>query len=93
MELRRTRLKSVTAGLPVALWSVLLVGAFLSIALTWFFDMRSQSVRFWMIVIFCSILGLMIFLLGALDCPFRGELSVGPEAFEIVYEQLMKPPE
>jgi Protein of unknown function (DUF4239) len=93
VELRRTRLKSVTAGLPVALWYVLLVGAFLSIALTWFFDMRSQSMHFWMTVIFSSILGLMIFMLAALDCPFRGELSIGPEAFEIVYEQLMKAPE
>ena len=93
VELRRTRLKSVTAGLPVTLWAVLLIGAFLTIALTWFFDMRSQSMHFWMTVIFSSILGLMIFLLGALDCPFRGELSIGPEAFEIVYEHLMKPPE
>jgi hypothetical protein len=93
VELRRTRLKSVTAGLPMPLWSVLLVGAFLTIALTWFFDMRSQSMHFWMTVIFSGILGLMIFLLGALDCPFRGELSIGPEAFEIVYEHLMKPPE
>ena len=49
--------------------------------------------HFWMTVIFSSILGLMIFLLGALDCPFRGELSIGPEAFEAVYEQLMKPSE
>ena len=93
VELRRTRLKSVGAGLPMPLWYVLLVGAFLSIALTWFFDMRSQSMHVWMTVIFSSILGLMIFMLAALDCPFRGELSIGPEAFEIVYEQLMKAPE
>ena len=93
VELRRTRLKSVTAGLPVALWYVLLVGAFLSIALTWFFDMRSMSMHFWMTVIFSSTLGLMIFLLAALDCPFRGELSIGPEALEMVNEQLMKVPE
>jgi hypothetical protein len=46
-----------------------------------------------MTVIFSTILGLMIFMLAALDCPFRGELSISPEAFEIVYEQLMKAPE
>jgi hypothetical protein len=34
---------------------------------------------------------MMIFLLAAMDHPFRGELSVGPEAFELVYDQLMKP--
>jgi Protein of unknown function (DUF4239) len=93
VELRRTRLKSVGAGLPVPLWYVLLVGAFLNIAVTWFFHMRSQSMHFWMTVMFSGLLGLLIFLLAAMDHPFRGEISVGPEAFEMVYEQLMKPGE
>ena len=89
VELRRTRLKSVTAGLPVALWFVLLVGAFLSIALTWFFDMRSQSMHFWMTIMLSALLGLLIYLLGALDNPFRGEISVSPEPFEIMYQRRM----
>jgi hypothetical protein len=91
VELRRLRLRTVVAGLPAPLWTVLLVGAFISIALTWFFDMRSRSMHFWMTVMFSGLLGLMIFLLAAMDNPFRGEISVGPEAFELVYEQLMKP--
>jgi hypothetical protein len=64
------------------LWSVVLVGAFVNIAVTWFFDMRSQSMHFWMTVMFSGLLGLLIFLLAAMDNPFRGEISVGPEAFE-----------
>jgi hypothetical protein len=91
VELRRMRLKSVTAGLPVSLWIVLLVGGVLNIAVTWFFHMRSQSMHFWMTVVFSGLLGLLIFLLAAMDHPFRGQISVGPEAFEMVYEQLMKP--
>ncbi len=73
------------------LWSVVLVGAFLSIAVTWFFDMRSQSMHFWMTIMFSGLLGLLIFLLAAMDNPFRGDISVGPEAFELVYKQLMQP--
>jgi hypothetical protein len=91
VELRRTRLKSVTGGLPVSLWVVLLLGAVINIAVSWFFHMRSQSMHFWMTVMFSGLLGLMIFLLAAMDNPFRGQISVGPEAFEMVYEQLMKP--
>ena len=91
VELRRTRLRSVTSGLPPSLWVVLLVGAVVNIAVTWFFHMRSQSMHFWMTVMFSGLLGLMIFLLAAMDNPFRGQISVGPEAFEMVYEQLMKP--
>ena len=91
VELRRTRLKSVAAGLPASLWYVLLVGAFFNIAVSWFFHMRSQSMHFWMTVMLSGLLGLLIFLMAALDHPFRGAISVGPEAFEMVYEHLMKP--
>jgi hypothetical protein len=91
VELRRLRLKSVVAGLPMALWSVVLVGAFVNIAVTWFFDMRSQIMHFWMTIMFSGLLGLLIFLLAAMDNPFRGDISVGPEAFELVYKQLMQP--
>jgi hypothetical protein len=36
-------------------------------------------------------LGLVIFLIAAMDNPFRGEVSVGPDAFEAIYASLMKP--
>ena len=91
VELGRIRLQSVTAGLPGPLWSVVLVGAFLNIAVTWFFDMRSQSMHMWMTAMFSCLLGLLVFLLAAMESPFRGEISVGPEAFKLVYDQLMEP--
>ena len=81
----------MTAGLSVPLWYVLLVGVFFNIAVSWFFHMRSQRMHFWMTVMLSGLLGLLIFLLAALDHPFRGAISVGPEAFEMVYEHLMKP--
>jgi hypothetical protein len=90
VELRRIRLRSVVAGLPGPLWAVVLIGAFLNIAMTWFFDMKSHSMHLWMTVMFSGLLGLLIFLLAAMDNPFRGGISVGPEAFELVYEQVMK---
>ena len=77
VELRRTRLRSVTAGLPAPLWYVLLVGAFFNIAVSWFFHMKSQSMHFWMTVMLSGLLGLLIFLLAALDHPFLGAISVG----------------
>jgi hypothetical protein len=47
--------------------------------------------HFWMTVLLSVLLGLMIFLLAAMDHPYLGVVSVGPEAFEVVYDQLMKP--
>ena len=57
--------------------------------MTWFFDMKSQSMHLWMTVILSALLGLLIYLLGALDNPFRGEISVGPQPFEIMYSRRM----
>jgi hypothetical protein len=57
--------------------------------MTWFFDMKSQSMHLWMTVMLASLLGLLIYLLGALDNPFRGEISVGSEPFEIMYLKRM----
>jgi Protein of unknown function (DUF4239) len=87
--MRGRRLQSVQAGLARPLWTIVLAGAFLSIAMTWFFDMKSQSMHFWMTVMLSALLGLLIYLLAALDSPFRGEISVGPEAFEIMYSRRM----
>jgi hypothetical protein len=71
------------------LWATVLAGAFLSIAMTWFFDMKSQSMHLWMTVMLASLLGLLIYLLAALDNPFRGEISVGSEPFAIMYSRRM----
>lgn len=90
VELRRMRLKSVVAGLPTLLWLVVLIGAVLTVGLTWFFDLKSRRMHFWMTVMFCSFLGLLIYQLAALDNPFRGTISVSSRSFELVYDELMK---
>ena len=89
-ELRGRRLQSVHGGLAAPLWIVVWAGAFLNIAVTWFFDMRSQAMHFWMTVFLSALLGLLIYMLGALDKPFRGEISVSPEPFEIMYVRRMQ---
>jgi hypothetical protein len=91
VEFRRMRLQSVTGGLSATLWFMLLGGAFICIAITWFFYMRNQSMHFWMTVLLSALLGLLIFELATIDNPFRGGMSVSPDAFVSVYEQLMKP--
>jgi hypothetical protein len=35
-------------------------------------------------------LATLIALVAAMDNPFRGEVSIGPDAFQLIYDQLMK---
>ncbi|MCI0466769.1 MAG: DUF4239 domain-containing protein [Beijerinckiaceae bacterium] len=89
IEHRRSRLANVTTGLPAVLWWVVAFGALLNIVLIWMQDMEIH-VHLILGGILASILGAVIFLIAALDNPFRGIVSVGPDAIALVYETLMQ---
>jgi uncharacterized protein YjeT (DUF2065 family) len=86
----RLRLQSVQTGLPGALWSIVFLGAFLNIFLTWLLILDSEKPHIWLGIVFSSMIGILIFLTAAMDNPFRGEFSVSSDAFQMVYDQLMK---
>ncbi len=90
VELRRLRLASVTAGIPAVLWYVVAVGALLNIILIWLFDMELR-VHLILGGVLSLFLGIVIFLIAAMDNPFRGEVSISPDALQSVYNSLMKP--
>ena len=89
-ELSRARLSNVTTGLPAVLWWVVAVGAAINIVLIWMQDMEVH-VHMILGAALASILGLVIFLIAELDNPFRGQVSIGPDAIARVYEDVMKP--
>jgi Protein of unknown function (DUF4239) len=90
VEARRSRLANVNTGLPAVLWWVVVIGSLINISLLWMLDMEVH-IHFILSGALSLFLGMVIFLIAAMDNPFRGELSVGPDAFQLVYETLMKP--
>jgi hypothetical protein len=90
-EQRRLRLQAVPTGLPAALWSVVMIGALLNIALTYLFWVDNLRVHAILVGIMAIFIGLLIFLTAAMDNPFRGDFSVSAEAFESVLNNIMKP--
>jgi len=88
--LSRARLSNVTTGLPSVLWWVVAVGALINIVLIWLQDMEIH-VHMILGAALASILGLVIFLIAELDNPFRGAVSIGPDAIARVYDDVMKP--
>jgi Protein of unknown function (DUF4239) len=90
IKARRLRLQSVTSGLPANLWFVVILGALINIFIPWFFIFSRQLMQDLMSVLMSATIGLLIFLMGAMDNPFRGEFSVGPDAFQLIFDQLMK---
>ncbi len=88
---RSIRLDSVTEELPTPLWTLILAGGLICIIVTWFFHMESLSMHIWMTILFSGLLGLMVFMVAALDNPYRGKISVGPDPLVRVYGLMNNP--
>jgi hypothetical protein len=90
IQLRRQRLQSITSGLPATLWWVLIFGAIINIIIMWCFVTEHIQFHLLLTSIYSMLVGSLLFLIVVMDNPFRGEFSVNPDAFTLVYEQLMK---
>ena len=87
LECRRMRLYSVKSSLPSSMWFVMLLGAILNIAICWLFDMRFIT-QLVLGGILAAYLGVMMFLIFDMNQPFRGDVSITPEAFETLYARM-----
>jgi hypothetical protein len=88
-EYRRARLYSVTSGIPAVMWYTVAIGAFINILLILLFDLR-LGIHLLLGGILSFFLATLISLVVLMDHPFRGEMSVSPAAFQLVFDQLMK---
>jgi hypothetical protein len=91
VEARRKRIDAITEEIPDILWYVVYIGAAVNLLLIWLLDMRLITQLFLGGVI-SFFLAALIALVGAMDKPFRGEVSVSSDPYKDVYDQLMKPP-
>jgi len=84
-EARRIRVHDVHSGIPAVMWYVVIVGGLINLSIVWLFDMRLITQLFLggMLAFF---MGTMIFLIAAMDNPYKGEVSVKPDAFREAYE-------
>lgn len=81
MEDRQTRLTIDSMGINGIMWMVLIVGAYLTVGFTFLFAFDRTIMQQLMIGGLALMIGLVLFLVLALDFPFRGGISVSPEAF------------
>jgi hypothetical protein len=88
LQHRRLREYAVTTGIPAVMWYVVVVGAIINISLVWLFDMKLVTHLF-LGGLLSFFLGAVILLIAVMDNPFRGEVSISPEAFESVYRSTM----
>jgi Protein of unknown function (DUF4239) len=92
VELRATRLARVTSQTPALLWWIIGVGGVLTVGIIWMLDMEVY-IHCILTAVLCLFLGIVFFFIADMDKPFRGDAFVGPDAYELVYRDLMQSPD
>ncbi|MFN7944120.1 MAG: hypothetical protein U0Z53_01990 [Blastocatellia bacterium] len=90
MKARRLRLQSINTGLPSAIWLVVLIGAAISIGATWLLVMEHLRVHVLLTLSLAAMIGLLIYLMAALDNPGRSQMTIRDQSVQTLYSQELK---
>ena len=90
IESRRMRLDAVGTGLPGVMWAVVVIGAFIGLSASFFFKVVDARLHLIEVLLLAVFIGLVMFMIVALDRPFRGDLGIRADPYQLVYDQLMK---
>jgi hypothetical protein len=83
-DARRERLLEAEKGLPAILWVVLITGGILVVAFTYLFGLQSTAIHLLMVGSLALIIALVLFTVAALNYPFKGDITIDPEAMKHV---------
>lgn len=90
IEQRRLRLDAAQGGLPGVFWFVLLGGAGACIVLCLFFHDDNAHAQTVMMSGLALSLAMVLLVIFALDTPFTGDMGVGPDSYQLIYDQHMR---
>jgi hypothetical protein len=86
---RHQRLAAVDIRIPGVLWYVVAIGAVITVMMLWMLHMRFRS-HLLLGGIVSFFLGVMLFVILAMDRPLRSELGVDAGAFQLIYDVVMQ---
>jgi hypothetical protein len=86
VKFRRDRLDAVQDQVPVTLWAVIILGTVLTILPTYALPRTRFNQA--LVAMLSFSMGLMFFFIAAMDRPFAGQESIGPEPFESVLRNM-----
>ncbi len=86
--LRRKRVNAIGGGLPSVMWSVVLIGAFLTISVTYLLQIE-RAVQLVLTGFLAMFIGLVVFVIASLDEPLSGPLAIDSHPYQLVLERLI----
>ncbi|MDE3154420.1 MAG: DUF4239 domain-containing protein [Acidobacteriota bacterium] len=83
-SIRESRIQEGIAGLDATLWAVVLVGAVINVGLTYLFWIEDIRLHRRLVFTLGLTIGLVVYLILALDHPLWGDVSIQPTPFRAV---------
>ena len=84
VESRRNRIEAAGEHVPDVIWQILLLAGAIAVGYTYLFGAHSFKIHLAVTGLIAATISLVFVLIIALDYPFRGEVSVGDEAYTSV---------
>ena len=78
---RASRLSAVQGHIPDVVWWIILFGGLITVGFTYLFGFHDFRTHVVMTMTVAASLALVVVLIVALDWPFRGEVSISPDAY------------
>lgn len=88
LKQRRSRLYTTQSGVPAALWAVVVIGSVLTIVMA--FALMPTRFNLSMLFSLALSIGLVFFVIIAMDRPFAGTESISPEPYQLAIENLQR---
>jgi hypothetical protein len=82
LDQRRLRIFAADSALQPVIWAVILLGSVLIVAFAYLMGTANFRAHLVMTAMLGASIGLVIFIIVAMDYPFRGGIGIGPEAFQ-----------
>lgn len=93
VEARRDRIAQAKAALPSSLWWVIIAGTMINIGMTWMLNIENRRLDIVVNLMMAVLMGSVLAFVIAMDHPFRGEVSVTPDVYNIVLDRVIGPAE
>jgi len=89
IEYRRLRIDAVGGGLSMVMWSVIWVGAAISIGIAYFFNIPDFKLHAILIILMGGFLAMVLFMIVINDKPFYGYVSISSDPYKLILERLI----
>jgi hypothetical protein len=89
IEAHRARLNEVETGLPAVMWLIIVLGAAIGLSASLFFPVEDVRLHATLVALLATFIAVVIFVVLAMDCPFRGDLGIPNDAYRLVHDHLM----